>query len=129
MRSVYGLLAFALVGMCLATPAYPTGGPGPGTVDVVVANDGGTDVDVYAYREGQRIHIGFVSAHSSAVVRVPAGMYNPGHVQIMLHPISGGTTDFLADEVAVTDADHAELRVRPTLDESVMTVVPGRIRH
>jgi hypothetical protein len=129
MRPVYHLLAFALVSGCLATPAHPAGGPGPGAVDVLVANDGGTDVDVYAYRDGQRFHVGFVSAHSSIVVHVPPGMYNPGHVQIMVHPLTGGTRDFVADEVAVSDNDHAELRVRPALDESVISVVPGRIRR
>src|SRR5581483_4825753 len=129
MRPVHRLLALTLVSACLAAPAHSAERSAPATVDVVVSNDGGADVDVYAYRDGQRVHIGFVAAHSSTVVHVPAGMYNPGHVQIMVHPVAGSAPDFLADEVAVSDGDHAELRLRPALDESVMTVVAGRARR
>ena len=98
-------------------------------VQVVVANDAVSDVDVYAYRAGQRVRLASVSAHSARIVDVPEGMANPGHVQLLVHPVDGrATADFLADEVAVSGEDHAMLHITPTLTESVMIVVPGSAR-
>jgi hypothetical protein len=98
-------------------------------VQVVVANDAVSDVDVYAYRAGQRVRLASVSAHSSRIVDVPEGMANPGHVQLLVHPVDGrANADFLADEVAISGEDHALLHITPTLTESVMTVVPGSAR-
>lgn len=128
MRWMFRLLAFALLGASLSSPARAMARLGPESVDVMVSNNGSNDVDVYAYRNGQRVRIGSVSAHSSTVVRVPAGMYNPGRVQLMLHPVTGGLPDFVSEEVAISGADHAELQVTPVLDESVLTVAPGRLR-
>jgi hypothetical protein len=54
-------------------------------------------------------------------------MMNPGRVQLMLHQISGG--DFIADEVAISpNEEHAELHVLGVLDQSALTVAPGRVR-
>lgn len=98
-------------------------------VQVVVANDAVSDVDVYAYRAGQRVRLASVVAHSSRIVEIPEGMANPGHVQLLVHPVDGrANADFLADEVAVSGDDHAMLHITPTLTESVMTVVPGSAR-
>jgi hypothetical protein len=98
-------------------------------VQVVVANDAVSDVDVYAYRAGQRVRVALVSAHTSRIVDVPEGMANPGHVQLLVHPVDGRpSADFLADEVAISGEDHGMLHITPTLTQSVMTVVPGAAR-
>ena len=95
-------------------------------VQVLVRNDGATDVTVFAYRYDQRMRIGEVSSHSSGVLTVPVGMMSPGRVQLMLHQLSGG--DFVADEVAISPGEeHAELHVLDVLDESALSVAPGRM--
>jgi hypothetical protein len=95
-------------------------------VQVLVRNDGSADVTVFAYRVDQRFRIGEVTSHSMAMVTVPAAMVSPGHVQLMLHKIGGG--DYIADEVAIRPAnEHAELHVLDILDESALTVAPGRM--
>ena len=96
-------------------------------VQVLVRNDGASDVTVFAYRGDQRVRVGQVASHTTGIVTVPSGMMNPGHVQLMLHQISGG--DFIADEVAISpDEEHAELHVLGVLDQSALTVAPGRVR-
>jgi hypothetical protein len=129
MRCVFGFLGLVVLSGCasMGTPLtdetndYPSG-----KVQVVVANDAISDVDVYAYRGGQRLRIGSVLAHSSGVVEVPQGMANPGHVQLLVHPVDGRAgSDYLAEEVAISGDDHAMLHITPTLTESVITVVPG----
>jgi len=93
---------------------------------VLVHNDGSADVTVFAYRGDQRVRIGEVISHGTALVTVPAAMMSPGHVQLMLHKLGGG--DYVADEVAIRPAEeHAELRVLDILDESALTVAPGRM--
>jgi len=100
----------------------------PPAVRVMVSNDGATDVVVYAYRSGARMRIGFVLGHGHCVVTVPAGMTTLGHVQLLLHPVTGGA-DFLVDEVPIrADQEHVELHVTPMLDESSVTVVAGTLR-
>ncbi len=102
----------------------------PGTAatpaEVFVRNDASADVTVFAYRGDLRVRIGEVTSHSTGFVTVPVGMLNYGHVQLMLHKLGGG--DFIADEVAIRPAEeHAELHVLDVLDESALTVAPGRM--
>ena len=93
---------------------------------VLVRNDASADVTVFAYRGDQRVRIGQVTSHGTALVTVPAGMMSPGRVQLMLHKLGGG--DFIADEVAIRPGEeHAELHVFDVLDESALTVAPGRM--
>jgi hypothetical protein len=95
-------------------------------VQVLVRNDGSADVTVFAYRGDQRVRIGEVASHGTALVTVPVGMMSPGHVQLMLHKLTGG--DFIADEVAISPGEeHAEFHVFDVLDESALTVAPGRM--
>jgi hypothetical protein len=93
---------------------------------VLVRNDGSADVTVFAYRGDQRVRIGQVMSHGTALVTVPTGMMSPGRVQLMLHKLGGG--DFIADEVAIRPGEeHAELHVFDVLDESALTVAPGQV--
>jgi hypothetical protein len=95
-------------------------------VQVVVHNDGLSDVTVYAYRGDQRMRIGQVVAHGTETVTVPSGMAAPGRVQLMLHQVSGG--DFVSDEVTLRPGEeHAEVRVGKVLDEAAIYVAPGRM--
>jgi hypothetical protein len=137
MRYGIGLVGlFGLVALCgcasMGTPLVDEGdyqSSKEQKVQVVVANDAVSDVDVYAYRGGQRVRLASVSAHSSRIVDVPEGMANPGHVQLLVHPVDGrANADFLVDEVAISSDDHALLHITPTLTQSVMTVVPGAAR-
>lgn len=116
-----GLLAAAPARSARALDSLPP-------VRVLVRNDGGTNVVVYAYRGGERVRIGFVIGHGQSVVTVPSGMTIPGHVQLLLHPVTGGA-DFLADEIPIRpDQEHVELHVTPMLDESSITVVSGPVK-
>jgi len=95
-------------------------------VQVVVHNDGLSDVTVYAYRGDQRMRIGQVIAHGTETVIVPRGMAAPGHVQLFLHQMNGG--DFISDEVALRPGEeHAEVRVGKVLDQAAIYVAPGRM--
>lgn len=124
MRCAYGLLSLALVGGCTSLPARPASQSDSEQIAVVVTNDGLSDVTVYAYRGGDRQRIGFVPAHSSSVVDVPRIMADPGHVQLLLHPVSG-TPDFLVDEVPISGGDYAMLHVTPVLNQSTLIVRTG----
>jgi hypothetical protein len=117
---------------CASVPSHADAGSvasaasATGPVQVLVRNDNPSDVVVYAYRGDLRFRVGEVVAHSSGLVTVPSGIVNEGHVGLMIHQISGG--DFFADEVPISAGiEHAELHVLRVLDESSVTVVPGRM--
>lgn len=114
-------------GACASVPVPASESDlGSSPVQVVVHNDGLSDVTVYAYRGDQRMRIGQVVAHGTETVTVPSGMAEPGHVQLMLHQVGGG--DFVSDEVALRPgAEHAEVRVGKVLDEAAIYVAPGRM--
>jgi hypothetical protein len=130
MRSTWRWVGLALgvgLGIVAEAPAWGFEG-GPPRVQVMVKNDGTSDVVVYAYRGGAKIRIGFVLAHTSDIVTVPVGMAAPGRVQLMLHAMARGD-DFLVDEVPIRANDeHVELHVTPALPESSITVVGGLLR-
>ena len=129
-RVVGWAVAIVSVGALTACASAPTRSHDVGViaspVQVLVHNDGPVDVDVFAYRGDQRVRIGEVISHGTAVVTVPSAMARPGHVQLMLHQMGGA--DFVADEVAIrADDEHADLHVFAVLDESAITVAPGRL--
>lgn len=124
MRCAYGLLSLALVGGCTSLPVRPVSQSYSEQIPVLVTNDGLADVAVYAYRRGDRQRIGFVPAHTSSVVDVPRIMADPGHVQLLLHSLSG-TPEFLVDEVPISGGDYAMLHVTPVLNESTLMVRTG----
>jgi hypothetical protein len=122
------IAAGVMVGGCASAPVRTDARPAAEAVQVVVQNDAPSDVVVFAYRGGQRVRIGFATSHTRSLVTVPVSLLAPGRVQLLLHPIGGGA-DFLADAVTMrAGEDHAELHVARELDESSMSVVPGRLR-
>jgi hypothetical protein len=116
-----GTLSIAPMRGAWATTAAMTQPP----INVLVTNDGALDVVVFAYRNGLRLRVGMVAAHSRGMVTVPAGMTAPGRVRLLLHSLAG--EDFLVDELAIRpDEEHAELHVTAQLDESFAIAVGGR---
>lgn len=119
--------SLVMLAACASVPTRPEPMEDAMTpVQVLVHNDGSTDVAVFAYRGDQRVRIGEVASHLSGVLTVPAGMRSPGRLQLMLHQLGGG--DFIADEVTISAGEeHAELHVLDMLDESNLIVAPGRV--
>jgi hypothetical protein len=93
-------------------------------IRVTVMNNGWSDADVYALHLSQRVRIGFVTAHSTAALRVPRDVVLNREVQLLVHRI-GARSDYVTDVVRVNDDQHGELDVQDVVAESSLGVYPG----
>jgi hypothetical protein len=93
-------------------------------VPITVMNNGWSDADVYALHLSQRVRLGFVTAHSTAALRVPRDMVIDREVQLLVHRI-GERSDFVTDVVRVDSDQHGELDLQSVIAQSSLAVYPG----
>jgi len=93
--------------------------------DVVVAvtNEGYSDAEIYAMREGTRTHIGFVASNRTARLHVPAGaLETSGDLQLVVHRVGESGADYVAETVHVEPDQFAALDIEPRVELSTLSV-------
>jgi len=92
-------------------------------VDLQVINNGWLDAIVYVYHRGERYRLGYVTAHTHAILRVPAPETDNGDLQFYVHRMAE-RRDWLTDMVHVSDGVHPVLEIEMQLDESSLALFP-----
>ena len=112
------LLALALLSAgCLhrgAGASEDTLEPRP-TTTVKVENQNFLDMDVYIWREGQRIRLGMIGGHSTQVFTIPDDIVRSSpQIRFELHPI-GGRANPRSESITVLPGDQVVLTIPPVL--------------
>jgi hypothetical protein len=88
-----------------------------------VTNDGYSDAEIYALRQGTRYHIGFVASNRTAQLHVPAGALEAsGDLQLVVHRIGDSGADYVAETVHVEPDQLAAFDIEPRVELSTLSV-------
>ncbi len=116
------ILAFAALA-CASAHHHYDDPPIATPVDLQVINNGWLDAIVYVYHRGERFRLGYVTAHTHAILRVPAPETDDGNLQFYIHRMAE-RRDLLTDVVHVSDGLHPVLEIEMQLDESSLALFP-----
>ncbi len=118
-----------IIQMALVTPPAVAWGqsasPPASVVRLDITNDGMLDVDVYAYRQGQRRHLGLVVAHQTATLTLPLSFTEDGEAQLYVHRIGERPDkDFLSNAARVRSYGHPVFHIDADVQMSSLAVFP-----
>ncbi len=116
-------LALIVCGACAGTAPPNTQPTMNGDVIVAVTNDGYSDAEIYALRQGTRYHIGFVASNRTAQLHVPAGALEAsGELQLVVHRVGDSGADYVAETVHLEPDQLAAFEIAPRVELSTLSV-------
>lgn len=138
MRNQYlaatGLLLMAPMIAASSRPAAPVGQdqqPPTATVQpqhtpsmLKVTNNNGLDMDIYAVRTGQHVHLGMVTAFTTATLQLPEQIASPGDEVRFLADALGSRAAYYSDPITITRGDQVQLTIEPDLNISNLAILP-----
>ena len=113
-RSLALALFFLFAAACSTLPAGSGGASQNQRAAVRVENQGFADMTVYAARSSERVRLGLVPGHSSAVFDIPAGLVSGlTPLRFIADPI-GSTRLSVSEEIMVAPGDSVVMTIPPT---------------